>query len=77
MFESGFKNGKYAWGLQFHPEITYEMLLSWLDFYRIDLDDMIKKNILLGYFEKRVKYDYFAKKIYYNFACAIDQRSKF
>ena len=71
------KIGKYAWGLQFHPEITYEMLLSWLDFYRIDLDDMTKKNILLGYFEKRVKYDYFAKKIYYNFACAIDQRSKF
>jgi len=64
-------------GLQFHSEITYEMLLSWLDFYRIDLDDMIKKNILLGYFEKRVKYDYFAKKIYYKFACAIDQRSKF
>ncbi len=68
--------GKYAWGLQFHPEITYEMLLSWLDFYRIDLDDMAKMKILLGYFEKRSKYDYFAKKIYYNFACAIDQKSK-
>ena len=71
-----FKIGKYAWGLQFHPEITYEIILSWLDFYKTNLDDMMKKSILLGYYEKRIKYDCFAKKIYYNFACAIDQRSK-
>jgi len=34
----GFRIGESAWGVQFHPEVTREMLLGWFGSYRDDAD---------------------------------------
>jgi GMP synthase (glutamine-hydrolysing) len=34
----GFRLGEAAWGVQFHPEVTREILLSWFASYRDDPD---------------------------------------
>ena len=34
----GFRLGDSAWGVQFHPEVTREILLGWFASYRDDPD---------------------------------------
>lgn len=65
--------GEYAWGLQFHLEITPEMLESWLDYYSSALD---KKKLLLDCFKKKDTYQRQAKLVYLNFTRIIDASKK-
>ncbi|MBP7088951.1 MAG: type 1 glutamine amidotransferase [Candidatus Omnitrophica bacterium] len=65
-----FRVGKYAWGLQFHPEIKNGMLRSWLEYYNEDID---RDRILFNYFEKQDVYLSQAKHLCLNFAKVIKQ----
>lgn len=56
--------GEYAWGFQFHPEITEEMLKKWIDYYLVNLD---RDKLLNEYFKLKDAYNYQAKIIYSNF----------
>jgi GMP synthase-like glutamine amidotransferase len=37
----GFRIGESAWGVQFHPEVTREILLHWFATYRDDPDAVV------------------------------------
>jgi len=56
---------RHAWGLQFHLEITPEMLEVWLNYYPKDLD---KDKFLLECFKRKETYQRQAGRIYLNFA---------
>ncbi len=60
--------GKPAWGLQFHPEMTPEMLGDWLNDDRVNLN---KDKLLLEYFRIKDRYLKQLKVISLNFARAI------
>lgn len=62
--------GNSAWGLQFHPEMTIEMLLDWFEYYREDLDE---KKILRQYCAIKDRYFHQAELLYLNFAKAIER----
>ena len=48
----GFRLGESAWGVQFHPEVTREILLGWFASYRDDPDA-----IALGFDPRRAEAD--------------------
>ncbi len=64
---------KYAWGLQFHLEITPEMLEAWLNYYPKDLD---RDKLLLDCFKKKDAYQREARLVYLNFARIIKALQK-
>jgi len=71
--------GKNAYGLQFHIEITPEMIQAWLDYYNPDGEllnsEVIKNMVLDGYREK----DYFfnqAQKLLLNFSRIIEAKQR-
>lgn len=55
--------GDNAWGLQFHPEMTREMINCWFK----DSDNLVKDKALLGFYENREVYDAQARLLYLNF----------
>lgn len=59
--------GKNAWGLQFHPEMTEEMISGWFSSYPKEQKD----KMLLTYFQKKDVYDKQARLMYLNFSKAI------
>lgn len=65
--------GRCAWALQFHLEMTPEMLETWLNYYPVDLD---KYKLLVECFKKREIYQRQANLIYFNFAQIIANRTK-
>jgi GMP synthase-like glutamine amidotransferase len=60
--------GKCAWGLQFHLEIDFDLLKSWLRYYPVDLD---KDALLKEYLEKKDAYHRVAEKFFSNFVSVI------
>lgn len=68
-----FRLGKYAWGLQFHPEMTESMLEAWLNDTEEDLE---REKIMLSYFKAKQAYDKQANMLYLNFAIAIAKQVK-
>lgn len=62
--------GNCAWGLQFHPEMTVEMLLDWFEYYREDLDE---KKLLRHLRTIKDVYQRQAEFLYLNFAKAIER----
>jgi len=65
--------GRSAWALQFHLEMTPEMLEMWFDYYPVDLD---KNKLLVECFKKKDSYQRQADLIYFNFARVIATQSK-
>lgn len=63
-----FRFGDCAWGLQFHPEITKDMIVEWLDYYQNDLD---RDKLLNDYSKIEDKYKQQAKTLYDNFCKVI------
>lgn len=63
-----FRFGDCAWGLQFHPEITKDMIVEWLDYYQNDLD---RDKLLSDYSKIEDKYKQQAKTLYDNFCKVI------
>jgi GMP synthase-like glutamine amidotransferase len=57
--------GRCAWGVQFHPEMTADMIKEWVDFYQPDLD---RREILSDYYRENDIYNQQAGIIYTNFA---------
>lgn len=67
-----FRIGECAWGLQFHPEMTKEMLNSWL----IDSPGHIDKiAVLQGYAKIHDQYRKQAKQLYLSFEKVMLERS--
>lgn len=58
--------GGAAWGLQFHPEVTLQMIEDWIDYYQPG--NLNKKNLIDGYLEKRDRYYAQGQHLYQNFA---------
>lgn len=65
--------GGCAWGLQFHPEITCQMIEDWVDYYPIDLD---KEKLVYGYIRRKDRYEKQAQMFYINFANVILKSAK-
>ena len=63
-----FRFGDCAWGLQFHPEITKDMIVEWLDYCQNDLD---RDKLLNDYSKIEDKYKQQAKTLYDNFCKVI------
>lgn len=66
-----FRIGDSAWGLQFHLELTKDMIADWLDYYKSDLD---RDELLSGYYKRESEYRRQAAAIYDNFFNLIAQR---
>jgi GMP synthase-like glutamine amidotransferase len=64
--------GKCAWGLQFHPEMTGEMIKEWACASSPSLD---VDRLLLEYSKKRHIYSRVAHQLYLNFANVINHYS--
>lgn len=62
--------GKNGWGLQFHVEMTLEMIEDWALNFPIDKDDLMK-----GYKKASDTYNRYADLIYSNFCAAARRRS--
>ncbi|MDD5194236.1 MAG: type 1 glutamine amidotransferase [Candidatus Omnitrophica bacterium] len=65
-----FRIGECAWGLQFHPEMTQEMLKNWLNDCPAGVD---KERILVEYNHKGNEYLKQANQIFLNFERAIGE----
>lgn len=59
---------KYAWGLQFHPELTLQMIEDWVDYYDAAFD---KNRFIDGYLKNNDRYYMQAQLLYRNFANTI------
>lgn len=68
-----FRFSKCAWGLQFHPEMTEDMLDAWLSHTKEQLE---KNNIMLHYLKTKEAYNRQAGLMYLNFATAIARQEK-
>ncbi|MFA5338322.1 MAG: type 1 glutamine amidotransferase [Candidatus Omnitrophota bacterium] len=68
-----FRFSRCAWGLQFHPEMTENMLETWLSHTKEKID---KDNIMLNYFKTKQVYDKQSGLMYLNFATAIARQEK-
>ncbi len=68
----GFGIGEYCWGLQFHPEMNEELIISWLDNSPVSID---KAQIYEGYLQNKDIYHQQAYFIYLNFARIIQALS--
>lgn len=66
-----FRVGEYAWGLQFHPEVTSYMIKEWVDYYRQPKDG---KEIIEQYFMNQDVYIRQAKLLCNNFTSIIAKR---
>ena len=58
--------GVAAWGLQFHPEVTLQMIEDWIDYYQPG--NFNRSNLIDGYLEKRDRYYAQGQRLYQNFA---------
>ncbi|MFA6282068.1 MAG: type 1 glutamine amidotransferase [Candidatus Omnitrophota bacterium] len=56
--------GKNAWGLQYHPEMTAEMINCWFG----KKENSAKDKALLDYYQKRNLYEAQARLMYFNFS---------
>lgn len=65
--------GRYAWGLQFHPEMTLNMVSQWLNTNKEDLD---KTAIIAESFQKWDEYFKQTQKMYKNFKRIVESASK-
>lgn len=59
--------GPCAWGLQYHPEMTVEMIGCWFG----NNEKLEKAKALISYYEKKSIYDRQARLMYLNFSRAI------
>jgi GMP synthase-like glutamine amidotransferase len=59
--------GRSAWGLQYHPEMTAEMISCWFG----NNEKLEKAKALIGYYEKKNIYERQARLMYLNFSRAI------
>jgi GMP synthase (glutamine-hydrolysing) len=64
--------GDCAWGLQFHPEMTFVMLEAWLNDAPAGLD---KYKIMFDFFKQKNNYEKIAHSLYYNFSKIISVMS--
>lgn len=71
-----FGYGAFAYGLQFHIEVTDTMIQSWKEFYRANLssDDQQKLNQAPGLAEDSTSFQRQAHQIYTNFEGIIQKR---
>ena len=65
--------GRSAWGIQFHIEVTMEMLNSWFEHYEVSVS---KETLFAEYFRKEDMYRRQAMLMYLNFARVMSAQRK-
>ncbi len=75
-----FKVGPYAYGLQFHVEITDKSIRDWSEAYFPKEDDVLKRKkeaMLKDYAQRKGIFDQVANQIYLNFLEMVNKRSEY